>query len=412
LKCRRKNEVENKKKKSGDVEMTIKKVMTNVLVIAGLTASSAIAQQAAAPAQKSWTDSVLVKGDVRYRFETIDDASKKDSTKNTFTRERDRVRARLDVEAKPSDTLKLGVGFSTGGNDPISGNQTIGDVWQKKDMKLNLAYFDWSLIANEPSSVNLVGGKQKNPFQPMGSCQDLVWDNDATPEGLVLKGQTGTEMITLAGNLGYMWIQERQYGSDDSMLYVGQGYVKVQPMPEIALTLGGSYYDYSKIKGQDVIDWAGANSGYGNSTIKGTVSGSTTNKAWANEFKPVELFGGVDMFVMEFPVQVFAQTVNNGDANSLKKGMKYGVCFGKAKNPNSFEVGYAYEKLEKDAVLGCLTDSDRWGGGTDGKGSKVWGKYAVSKNMTVGVSYFVDDKGISGTATDYKRMQADLQYSF
>lgn len=398
--------------------MTMKKVITKMVVIVGFAASSAVAQQAAqpaAPAQKSWTDKVTVKGDIRYRYETIDDDSKVNSDKDTYTRQRDRIRARLDVEAKPSDTVKLGIGFSTGQNDPVSGNQTIGDVWQKKDMKLNLAYFDWTLLANDPTSINLVGGKQKNPFQPMGSCQDLVWDNDATPEGLVLKGQTGNDTITIGSNLGYMWIQERSADKDDSMLYVGQGYIKIQPMPEISLTLGGTYYSYSKIQGMDVLDWEGKNSGYGNTTKTGSIVGSTTNKAWASEYKPIELFAGVDVFVMEFPISVFAQTVKNNDASTaFDSGMQYGISFGKAKNPRTFEVGYVYQKLEKDAVLGALTDSDRWGGGTDGKGSKVYGKYAVSKNLTVGLTYFVDDKGIADASktADYKRMQADLVYAF
>jgi len=401
--------------------MTIKTVIANVLMIAGFSASGALAQQTVqaeakpvAPVQKSWTDSVTVKGDIRYRYETIDDASKKDASKDTYTRERERIRARLDVEAKPSDTVKIGIGFSTGQSDPVSGNQTMGDVLQKKDMKLNLAYFDWTLFSNDPTSLNLVGGKQKNPFQPLGSCQDLVWDNDATLEGLVLKGQTGTETITLGANLGYMWIQERSTGNDDSMLYVGQGFVKFQPKPEITLTLGASYYDYTKIQGENVMDWESKNNPYGNSTKEGSIIGSTTNKAYSSGFKPVELFCGADVFIMEFPISIFAQTVNNGDASKLNKGMQYGISFGKAKNPNTFEVGYAYQKLEKDAVLGALTDSDRWGGGTDGKGSKVWGKYAVSKNMSVGLTYFIDDKTISDASktTDYKRLQADLVYSF
>ena len=389
--------------------MTIRSVITNILVIAGITASSAVAQE------KNWTDSVKIKGDIRYRYETIEDDSKLDSSKETYTRQRDRIRARLDVEAKPSDTVKIGIGFSTGQNDPVSGNQTIGDVWQKKDMKLNLAYFDWTLVANDPTSLNLVGGKQKNPFQPMGSVQDLVWDNDVTPEGLVLKGQAGNDTITLGSNLGYMWIQERSADGDDSMLYVGQGFMKFQPMPEIALTLGGTYYGYQNIKGNDVLDWEAKNNSYGNSTTKGTVSGSTTNKAWSSEFKPIELFAAVDMFAWGFPVSIFGQTVKNNDASTkFDSGFQYGISFGKAKNAKTFEVGYAYQELEKDAVLGALTDSDRWGGGTDGKGSKVYGKYAVSKNMTVGLTYFMNDKTISDAkkTKDYSRMQADLIYSF
>ena len=61
-----------------------------------------------------------------------------------------------------------------------------------------------------------------------------------------------------------------------------------------------------------------------------------------------------------------------------------------------------------------LTDSDRWGGGTDGKGHKIYGKYQIMKNLQAGVSYFKDKKKISDAAktTDYDRMQIDLVASF
>jgi hypothetical protein len=61
-----------------------------------------------------------------------------------------------------------------------------------------------------------------------------------------------------------------------------------------------------------------------------------------------------------------------------------------------------------------FTDSDRWGGGTDGKGHKFYGKYQIMKNLQGGVTYFLDDKKISDPSktTDYDRLQVDLVASF
>ncbi len=398
--------------------MTINRTAAGILMIAGLTVSNTVAQQQtqpAAPAQKSWTDSITIKGDLRYRYETIDDDSKKNSDGDKYTRDRNRIRARLGVEAKINDNLKAGVAFSTGQDDPVSGNQTIGDSWDKKDMKLDQAYFDLALFNNDPTLLTLVGGKQKNAFMPFGGSSDLIWDGDANPEGLVLKGQTGNETISIGSNLGYLWVQERSSNGDDSILYAGQGFVKFQPIPEIALTLGGTYYSYQNIQGEDVLDWESKNNSYGNSTQNGTVSGSTTNKAWASDFTPIELFAAMDMFVMGMPISIYGQTVKNNDASTdFDSGHLYGVSLGKSKNPKTFEIGYRYAKLEKDAVLGCFTDSDRWGGGTDGKGHKVYGKYQIAKNFQIGLTYFIDEKKISDDSktSDYRRFQADLTYSF
>jgi hypothetical protein len=188
--------------------------------------------------------------------------------------------------------------------------------------------------------------------------------------------------------------------------------VKLQFVPEAALTLGCAYYAFQSIQGFDVIDWEGKNNSYGNSTVKGTMSGTTTNKAWATGFTPVMGFAQIDLWVVGLPLALYAQFLDNTDADSLNKGQMYGVALGKAKNPGTYELGYSYAKLDKDATLGMRTDSDRWGGGTDGEGHKIYGKYQIMKNLQAGLTYFMDTKSISGEEKDYSRLQADLVASF
>ena len=364
-------------------------------------------------APKTWVDSVAFKGDLRYRYESINDDSKLDSKKDTYNRERERIRARLSAEAKCNDNLKAGIGLSTGQSDPVSGNQTLGDGASKKEIKLDTAFFDYNFLGDNPNEVHAIAGKMNNPFitQP----DDLIWDPDFRPEGIAARSQFGGGFATLFANAGYMWVQERATGdNDDSKLYAGQGALKLQFVPEVALTIGASYYGFDNMKGYDVIDWEGKNNAYGNSTQKGTVSGGTTNKAWATDFTPVVYFAQLDVWVAGLPVAVFGQQLSNSDGKKFDNGQMYGVSLGKAKNPGTFELGYSYAKVEKDATLGMWTDSDRWGGGTDGKGHKLSGKYQIMKNLQAGVTYFVDKKTISDSAKekDYDRLQVDLVASF
>jgi hypothetical protein len=394
----------------------VKTVVAGVLVMAsigGMSMGQTIAPLSSTPppVQKTWADSITFKGDLRYRYESIHDDSKLDADKETYTRQRDRIRARLGAEAKCNDNLKAGVEFSTGQSDPVSGNQSLGDGFGKKEFRLNLAFFDYNFLGDNPNEVHAIAGKMKNPF--ITFPDDLVWDPDLTPEGLAIKSQLGGGFATLLANGGYMWVQERS-DKDDTMLYAAQAAAKLQFVPEIGLTVGASYYGYQNMKGYDVIDWESKNNSYGNSTVKGTVSGSTTNKAWASEFTPVVYFAQLDLRVAGLPLAVYAQELSNGEADQFDQGHLYGATLGKAKNPKTWEVGYSYTELEKDATVGMFTDSDRWGGGTDGKGHKFYGKYQIMKNLQAGVAYFLDDKTLSDSSKtkDYDRLQVDLVASF
>jgi hypothetical protein len=400
----------------------MKRLMTGIVTTVGI-ASVGLAQSGAPSAPpKTWADNVTVKGDIRYRYESIEDDSKLNADKETFARERNRIRARAGIEGKCNDRLKAGIEFSTGQADPVSGNQTIGDGFGKKEFRLNLAYAEFGCLhPDSPHAVKIVGGKMKNPFI---NVADLIWDGDATPEGLAAQGQFASRFVDAMANAGYLWVQERSTDNDDTLLYAGQGAVKVKFTPEVSLLLGASLYQYDNMEGYDVIDWERANNGYGNSTKAGSISKSagvtTTNKAWKTDFIPMEYFAALEVWVGGRPLTLLGQVLSNSEADDFEKGHQVGVTYGRAKNPKTFEVGYWYAELEKDAVPGFLTDSDRWGGGTDGRGHKFAAKYQVMKNLQLGATYFMGERKISleedgkdsTDPTDYNRLQVDVVAAF
>ncbi len=362
-------------------------------------------------AAKSWTDSLTARGDVRLRFEQIGDDSKKDSDGDTYTRSRSRLRARLGVDAKCSDQLKAGLELSTGAADPVSGNQSMGEGFGKKEMRLSLAYLDYTLLKAADRQANLVAGKMKNPF--LTQPDDLVWDSDVTPEGAAAKLRLGQGFASLDVNAGCFVASERS-SQTDAILAAAQGALKLQFNPDMALTAGAAYYNYSGVEGYDVIDWEDGDNAYGNSTVAGTVDGETTHKAWASGFTPVVAFAQLGAKVLGLPVALYAQALTNPEADANDQGQMAGFSLGQARQPRSFEVGYSYAKLEQDATLGMFTDSDRWGGGTDGKGHKFSAKYQIAKGLQAGIAYFLDERKIADPAktADYDRLQIDLAASF
>jgi len=105
-------------------------------------------------ASETWTDRVKLDGDFRYRYEHID-------PQGSSSRTRTRIRARTNIKAKVADNIDVGFGLATGGDDPVSTNQTLGGGGSSKDVVLNLAYVDWEAA----DGLHIFAGKFKNPLE-------------------------------------------------------------------------------------------------------------------------------------------------------------------------------------------------------------------------------------------------------
>ncbi len=368
-----------------------------VAIMAVAIANSGVFAQA--PVQKTWADDIKFKGDVRYRHETIDEEGKD-------KRNRDRLRARLAAEAKVNDSVNAVIGLSSGDADPVSSNQTETDGFTRKDVKIELMYLDWTLIEEQ---LKTTFGKMKNPF--FGPT-DLIWDGDLNPEGIAAGYKIGDDSASLVANAGYLYVMERS-SAPESMLYAGQIKGTVKMGDNLSFMAGGGYYQYDNMDGQGVFDYAKANNAYGNSTAN-KVSGSTTNKLYTMDYKPIEYFAELTWYTGIAPISLVAHQVANSEADEFDSGHQYGFVFGKCANPKTYEFGIYQAELEKDAVVGAFTDSDRWGGGADGKGMKYQAKYAISKNYQFNATFFSGEKVISNDSKtkDYDRLQLDLVAKF
>ena len=367
------------------------------------TAVSLLVMASARFAGAEWYDDMKLGGDFRYRFEQIKEEGKDD-------RQRDRIRARVGVFPRVNTDLDVGIQLTTdeskfpGVADPISGNQTLTDEGSKKGVYLDLAYMDWH--PHYLKGFDAFAGKMKSPF--IAVAPDWPFDPDYNPEGLGAKYHVGDEFQFLA-NAGYNWLFERA-AANDTKMYGGQVALNFKPSEKFHAMVGGSVYGFSGIEGNDVLDYSGANKSYGNSTVNGSISGGVTNKAYAQDYRPVEGFVEIG-FNPGIPVTFYGSYLKNNQADADNKGYIGGVRIGQAKDPGQFELSYDYRNIEKDAFLGALVDSDSFGGGTDGKGHKITAKYQLMKNWQAAVAYFIDEKPIDGSK-DYNRLQVDLVAKF
>ena len=157
-------------------------------------------------AAEAWTDRIRMDGDFRYRYETID-------VDSASIRSRNRISARANVRADLADDVEIGFGLATGGDDPVSTNQTIGGGGSSKNVALNLAYADWAVTDN----LHLIAGKYKNPMFAVGK-QPMLFDSDWTPEGMALTYKHDWFFANAFGN----WLESDSRNSNDTFSWGGQ----------------------------------------------------------------------------------------------------------------------------------------------------------------------------------------------
>jgi hypothetical protein len=328
---------------------------------------------------------VRLSGDLRYRHEAIDE---EDEAK----RHRQRIRARFGVTADVAENVSVGLTLATGGEDPVSANQTLDTGFNRKPIGVDRAFFSWAAT----DDLTFTGGKIATPFYRPGS-HHLIYDNDLNPEGLALRYARGNWFANYAG----LWVEERA-AADDSILLGGQvGYRRTLD-EGLRLTVGGSYYDYLETQGQTPF-W------------DGTAAGNRVDAAgnYVNDFNLAELFGELNFKPGERPVTVFADYVVNTEADEVDTGFAVGASLGEVKGPRTWRVGYVYQDLEADAVVGTFTDSDWAGGGTDGTGHVVEFNYGFRDRLVFGLRYFLNDRGRdAGNEHQYNRLQADVQFNY
>jgi hypothetical protein len=381
-------EAENLALASANEELAKTSQQTAVTVAAVSEKTDAVAaeveEQAAAT---SWTDKMYWKGDFRYRYESFDIEGKPN-------RDRNRIRARAALIANVTPTMQVGLGLATGDDDPVSTNQTLGGGGSTKNVRLDLAYFDWAGLEN----THIYGGKFSNYVHSAGK-NALLWDSDWRPEGTGFKWAKG---MFFANGLG-TWI-ESDSANGQSFAFLSQAGIAVPIGEALKLTAGIGYHNFNT---------KGNGSYFGDDDDFFGNSFDPLTNTYLYDYEEVELFADLGFKLFDLPALVFANYVQNQAAADNDTAYAFGMKLGSAKNKGQWEFGYVYQKLEADSVLGLLTDSDFGGGGTDSKGHILKGAYAIDKNFNAGFTYFINDVGLQAdNPIDFKRLQLDLIFKY
>lgn len=354
----------------------------------------------------AWVQKIKFKGDLRVRYQH---ENKYNSAGEEYTRDRGRYRFRLGATAKVSSGVQVGFGLATGGNDQRSTNETMDNTFSTADIRIDYAYFKWKLFGGD-----LYGGKfKRKPI--LWQATDLMWDGDVNPEGFaysINKG-IGSKLNFFANTGAFLLDEEKKNSADDTendpiMTFVQPG-IKLKLTDKVSLKAALALYRMDGVKGNLFHD------DDGESAETNTLEDGGLKYEY-NVINPSLQLDIKKPFGNSLPIKYlafFGEYVNNPDPDDNNTGYALGFKFGdkKVKKPGNWQVKYIYRKLEKDAWLDTLPDSDAYGGKTGVKGHEVALTYAIKKNLLFGLDYYKMEM-IEGKAKENKVIQADIMLKF
>ena len=351
-------------------------------VLSGL-APAAITLAEDSPA--SWTETLEVNGDLRLRYEMIREDGAED-------RDRARFRGRIGISAELAPDVQVGFGLATGGDDPVSNNQTFGEGFTTKDIGVHMAYVAWKFH----DDWLLTAGKMEKPWFRAGGTT-LVWDADLNPEGLIVAYKSRR----FFGSAGSFIVAERS-DEAESRLNTVQAGVELPVSDESGITLALSYFNYSNTIGQVPF--------YNDDPEGNTVD---VDGNYVFDYDEVELGAQYRTRVGGWPLTVFGDYLVNTEVGREDTAYTFGVTVGEAKKARSMQFGYAWHETGADAMNSTYNDSDLADGLTDASGHYFKARYMLRENIYFNGSFiFSEYGGFTGTELGFDRVMLDVQFQF
>lgn len=399
-----------------------------------------------------WVSRLKLEGDLRVRHQSDLFASDNapaaffqagglDIDNTSEDRHRWRIRARLGLNAKLTESISGGMRITTGNtSDPVSTNDTLGKTGNKYSLVLDRAF-----IKAEPWDwLSASGGRIPNPF----FSTDLVWDDDLNFEGVAAtfkpwpnESMTAKPFFTV----GAFPLQEVESSdtnkAGDKWLYAAQAGLDWRSGAFTRWRFGMAYYDYRNVAGVRntnpltgfynstapqfsqkgnslyVIDTDANNNGVADDPVWGLASNyqllNLTAMADLAHFDPIHVILSGDVVKnIGYDGEEMESRMGAGyDEKTLGWSAKLTVGKPSMELPGDWQVFAGYRYLERDAVLDAFTDSDFRLGGTDAKGYFLGGSYGVDRNTWLSAKWLSADE-IDGLPYGVDVLQVDLNAKF
>ena len=407
-----------------------------------------VAKNAAAEKkEKSLLPTFRFFGDLRGRMEGA--WYRKDPVSDRPNRFSGRYRARLGASAEVNPYVTAVLRLASGEGNSRSSNTSFGD---KVDFAPDSVFIDWAYLQLRPiqpdqmpvegGKLDILWGKQPNPFLWTQTPDLMLWDNDITPEGgAVTIAAQPLDTMRVFANAGYFVIQENSgfsgganTVSSDPHVIGAQVGSELRPFEEVSLGWRGAWYGFRSLN-QSFFQ-RGVNGSGGVTSSGGNISlseGVTVNPAGTAVVSgdPVVNVGELSMYLSwrgfdEWPITVWGKYALNFNAGSIpsiggdKQDKAWGVGGEVGDKTKWIRLGVGYYHIEADSFPSQYIDSDLFDGLTDRQGWDFTAVRQIFKNTDLRLELFWDHyiegqlpvfaTGVSGS--ERIRVRTDLEVKF
>ncbi|MEE9279407.1 MAG: putative porin [Myxococcota bacterium] len=353
-------------------------------------------------------------GELRLRHEAFWFDGDATGTPEPDNRYRFRYRARLGFQKQVSERVRVGMRLASGTGSARSTNVSFGEQpdWRPDDIFIDRAWAELRLTEGRVRT-RLVAGRVANPFQWSIGMDRLMWDPDIAPEGAYLEARTGLgENAKLWATLGAFIAEEKSVNADPKLfgLQLG-GSTRLSDTLEIGGRISG--YEWRSLD-QDFIRRA---------LDSGNLPSAFDGRARIGELSAYARITANDTW----PLLVYGTYERNFTADSAlidglptdEEDTAWGAGFELGDAAKIAKLGFAFYRVEANAIVASFADSDFLAGGTNREGFVAYASRKLGPRVELRLT-FIDVEEIRSSSpfteslggADRRRLQSDVLVSF
>ena len=328
---------------------------------------------AAEGAHLSWFSNLLLRGDWA-----------RDLPQNLPDEQRGMARLRAGLLWLPDDAWEVAAALEASrGSDSARIVRLAHDNHRTNDLNVDLLYVKRRF--GEQGSVTL--GKQGLPLD----LTPMVWDPEVRPVGLAVEHSIAVgdfDRVVLAGGA---WLGDHLYGDTSRLLALQAGWRLREGAPHSGGIL------LSLLAFDELDDLVRGGLARSNRVVGGRFD---------SDFRLADLQLAYDTRIAGAPLRTRIDLVRNLGADRDRDGARGSVVWGDAREAGALELGFSYQRVQRDAVLAAFNSEDWWFHSAM-RGAMPWIGYGIDDTWRVQLALFLERA--DGRAEDTERALLDLR---